>query len=191
VAAQAVPVVALVAANMASHLILQHFLLPCQQWCLCLPCLQMLLAAAGGGRGRKGHGKGRGRGGPAYPDVAIHAEDAAATLLGNIKLNVGADSLDMHCSRCGLRVNKKRSPHPTRFTNQGRPLGTLLALLREGCAGNMNDHRAKYSDDVLTYVKRRDARQWAVNGGLPLWWLQQELRLPRPDEPEGEPVFCC
>ena len=144
-----------------------------------------------GGRGLGGRGRGRGRGrGDAYLFENIKNE-ANTDVVGRILINPGG-SLDAHCNRCTLRINRRRFPHPSRHgVPQGRPLGALIAILWEDCDGNEGTHRGKYTDGHLTFPKRHRARLWAAGGGVPAHLLEQEERPARDDEPDGEPLALC
>ena len=67
----------------------------------------------------------------------------------------------------------------------------LLAFLFQECDGDIAAHRAKIRKEVLDFGVRLEARRWAAGGGLSAWWLARELRPPRPEEVEGEPVHLC
>ena len=149
-----------------------------------------LAPAPGGGKGC-GKGKGKGKGGkggkahhPGYYSEILEGPDGAQ--LGEIKINEhpSAMSLDAHCWRCGIRRNRKFRAHPTNAASpQGRPMGALLAFLKYNCGGVYADHEAHYSEEHLTYKRRRKARRRARASGRWRTHFERE-RDPRTDEDE-------
>lgn len=137
----------------------------------------------GGGKGR-GKGKGKKANHPGYYSEILRGPDGAE--LGEIKINEhpSALSLDAHCWRCGIRRNRKFRPHPTNNASpQGRPMGALLAFLAYECHGDYADHDSHYSEEYLTYKRRRKARRRARASGQWSTHFERE-RDPRTDEDE-------
>jgi hypothetical protein len=112
--------------------------------------------------------------------------------MGEIYVNP-AGSLDAHCSRCPLRVNRMGLAHPKILNHrQGRPLGTLVAILLESCDGNQVAHRAKVGDaSILTHARRLWCRAYATFGPRALSdeLLGAEIRPPNAVvDVDGEPL---
>ena len=132
---------------------------------------------------------GKGRRGPAYPCEEVYGLDGLPK--GKLLLSPSG-SYDAHCSRCPLRVNKKYTAHARLADRcpQGRPLGTLICLLWQGCDGDPGVHRGKLNPETLTFDARRGAREWRVEN-LSAEFRSHE-RPPRVTElPHGEPERMC
>jgi len=123
--------------------------------------------------------------GASYHTEAVMNEEGAR--VGKLALNP-AGSLDVRCPR-GLRVNrtrKARAGSAAAWHHQGRPLGTLVAILW-CCPGNQQAHRARIqAADALTHTQRCQARQWAPRH-LTRRLLEAE-RPQRPGEGFSEPL---
>ena len=124
-----------------------------------------------------------------YTSAAV-LDDFGARL-GRILVNehLSAQSLDAHCGRCSARVNRRYLPRkgpagPSGARQaQGRPVGALVAWLRQPCQGDACAHRAAWSSDVLTLQRREAARAWAEGQDCFSPLLQRE----RPRGPEEPP----
>lgn len=101
-----------------------------------------------------------------------------------INLHPSAQSLDAHCDRCGARVNRKFLANPSRReAPQGRPMGSLLAWLRQDCTGSPAEHKALLDAFVLDYRTRLAAREWGQGLGTLADCFAKE-RQPWPSEGE-------
>lgn len=86
-------------------------------------------------------------------------------------------------------MNRRYLPHAKRGSGhqQGRPMGSLLAWLLLPCEGNMQQHKAAYTEAQLPHEMRVEARLWGmgVNG---LEFLFERERSVYPQEDAEEPV---
>ena len=138
------------------------------------------------GGGRKGWcGK---RGGKAYPTFIVPYRDGRPGIAGRIKWNKARHSLDAHCPRCKVKVNRTYEAAFDKDGNevgsQGRPMGRHIALLQCACMGIRIVHKTFM--ESLNHQDRKDARDW----GLELEELQVPFGLERRrrlDESDDEP----
>ena len=130
--------------------------------------------------------------GPAYEQGVVPCMLDGAVTRGVIKINIAACSLDAHCRACKLKVNRSFNPkwrrgrgeERTEVGPQGRPLGTLIALLQVHCTGDIEAHRQQLS--ALSFDDRLAAREWGLS--VPsLALLFEKERPKRLDEPSEEP----
>ena len=133
----------------------------------------------------KGRGKGRGKHARHAPYQLWEVFDRHNVKRGIILLNTGDESLDAHCSSCGLRVNKKYRANPRRPDTgpQGRPVGTLASLLTRKCRG-LAAHRAKFGAHKLTLRRRKRGRRWAAANIPSVLTHERPCRLGEGDEPD-------
>jgi len=154
-----------------------------------------IAAPVGGGRGgggirARGRGGGRGwrgrRGVDEYESVSVPLRtDPTGPAAGKIVINEHplSQSLDVHCSRCHCRINRKFEPHAARpYLPQGRPMASHLMFLQFPCHGVESDHRAMYSDDMMPHEHRVEIRAW----GMSLGTLEAAFKAERPEGPQDE-----
>lgn len=122
-------------------------------------------APAAAGAAAPARGWGRRRGVDAYQFAIV--PDEHGDELGRILINLHerSQSLDAHCRRCACRVNRKYKPHGRLGDrhHQGRPMGSLVAWLRQPCDGDADTHSRLYA--LLTHAERSRARVWAEGLG--------------------------
>lgn len=122
----------------------------------------------------------RGGFGPRYETFPVY-EPIGRRLVGSIKINEGACSLDAHCRFCKARVNRTF----VRRGHRGRPMGTLLAFLLSPCPGDSAEHRSVLGS--LDHDTRARAREWGMGLDLDALFLREgERDAFEPDEPERE-----
>lgn len=124
-----------------------------------------------------------GGGGRRAPYEQGEVVSEAGEWLGVIKINVPANSLDAHCSRCKCKVN--RTWRSARGSAQGRPMGLLLAFLRRRCIGDSALHRSLLEEIRLDFDERAAARAWGgtVASLEPVFAKERERRVGEADEP--------
>jgi hypothetical protein len=137
------------------------------------PGPDILAGAEGRGRGGAPRRRGRGRGAAGKGgrnnnlSVDVPCMDDATVLLGKITVNINSKSLDVCCYRCNATLDRKFTERPDRHeANQGRPMGSHLCWLQFACGGDIDVHRAMWSDIAMPLVDRLDCREWGVASAL-------------------------
>jgi hypothetical protein len=118
--------------------------------------------------------------------------NASGEKLGFLLINThaAAESIDAHCTRCGVRLNRKYREHKRRpGHHQGRPAGALLAWLFLKCEGQDTVHKDKFNPTELTLATRVRARTIGQSDPR-LAPIFEKERAPRDAEIEqgGEPA---
>lgn len=136
------------------------------------------LADAVSPESRRHRGWGDACGGAACESFPIQQMEPPHRVVGAIKINVRAHSLDAHCRFCKANVNRTY----IRRGHRGHPMGTLVAWLCSPCNGTPSLHRAHLHN--LSHDARAAAREWGLSLGLDrLFELEGDRDAGEPEEP--------
>ena len=109
---------------------------------------------------------------------------------GFIVKNASSLSLDARCQTCGAAVTRKLESFPKarslKTQAQGRPMGTLIAFLKQPCIGDAEHHRGMLA--TLTHAERLAARQGCLDRGECVELFSLE-RAEGAQDDRGEPIL--